>query len=133
MLTYSELILYETFEDRMDYLATDSRPSEITFGALRFLNQAFYNSRQWKHVRLYVIARDLGFDLSIPGRTIFGKTIVHHMNPLLPKDIYDKSEISLSPEFLITVSHSTHQGIHFGRVSDIPFEIERVKGDTKLW
>ena len=133
MLTYSELMLYETFEDRMDYLATDSMPSEITFGALRFLNQAFYNSQQWKLVRMHVIARDLGCDLSIPGRTIFGKTIVHHMNPLTPKDIYEKSEKSFNPEFLVTVSHNTHQGIHFGRRPDIQFEIERFKGDTKLW
>ena len=133
MLTYSNLISLKTFEERMDYLATDSMPSEVTFGALRFLNQAFYNSLRWKRVRMHVIARDLGCDLSMPGHTIFGKTIVHHMNPLEPKDIYNDSEKLLNPEFLVTVSHRTHHGIHFGFQTDLQFNTERFEGDTKLW
>ena len=132
LLTYSDLILLRTFEERLGYLRTDGLPSEMTFGQLRSLNQRFYASRLWKQTREAVIVRDLGYDLAIPGRAIFGKVIVHHMNPLRPKDIYHESERALNPEFLVTVSHNTHQGIHFGSQEHEPYS-ERFPGDTKLW
>ncbi len=132
ILTYSDLVLLKSFEERLEYLRTDGLPSEITFGALRSLNQRFYTSRIWKQVRAEVIARDLSYDLGIPGRSIFGKVIVHHMNPLRPKDIYHSSELALNSEFLVTVSHGTHQAIHFGSQLPEP-EIERFPGDTILW
>ncbi len=132
MLTYTDLIMVPTFEERLEFLRTDGKPSELTFDALRFLNQSFYNSKSWKIVRASVIARDLGFDLAIPGRDIFGKVLVQHMNPLIPKDIYLHLEKALDPEFLITVSHDTHQAIHFGYIKWDIIE-ERFSGDTKLW
>lgn len=133
MLTYSDLILIPTFEERLEYLRTDSLPSELTFDKLRYLNQKFYNSRAWKRVRTSVIARDLGFDLGIPGREISGRVLVHHMNPLLPKDLLYHSEEALDPEFLITTSFDTHQAIHFGYEKPDEFLLERKPGDTKLW
>lgn len=133
MLTYSDLILLKTFEERLDYLRVDGLPSEITFGPLRKLNQRFYNSPAWKRVRDEVISRDLGFDLGVPGYDIFGKVLVHHMNPLRPKDLVYNTSYALDPEFLITVSNDTHLSIHFGYEVDPPMEIERFKGDTKLW
>lgn len=132
MLTYSDLITIPTFEERVDFLRTDGKPSELTFDELRFLNQSFYNSRTWKRVRTSVIARDLGFDLAIPGREIFGRVLVHHMNPLIPKDLYLFSEKALDPEFLVTVSHNTHQAIHFGS-DTVDIIVDRFSGDTKLW
>lgn len=132
MRTYSELITFPTYEERLAYLRTGQLPSELTFDQLRGLNQQFYNSIGWKSVRKYVIARDLGFDLGVPGREIFGRAIVHHMNPIVPKDLYLGHEEVLDPEFLITVSHDTHQAIHFGFEKPDPF-IERRPGDTKLW
>jgi len=132
MLTYSDLIEIPTFEGRLEFLRTEGLPSEITFDQLRYLNQRFYNSPAWKRVRDSVIARDLGFDLAVPGREIFGKVLVHHMNPLLPKDLLYHSEDALDPEFLITTSFDTHQAIHFGY--EIPERfVERKPGDTKLW
>ncbi len=133
MLTYTDLILLPTFKERVDFLRTDGKPSELIFDDLRFLNQALYNSRSWKTVRASVIARDLGFDLAIPGREIFGRVLVHHMNPLIPKDIYLHSEKILDPEFLITVSHDTHQMIHFGHSGKLDIVTDRFSGDTKLW
>jgi len=132
MIQYSDLILLLTFEDRLDFLRTESLPSEITFDQLRLLNQSFYNSRAWKIVRRSVIARDLGFDLGIPGREIIGRVLVHHMNPLTPKDLLYHSEDALDPDFLITTSYQTHQAIHFGSK---PLEIvsDRKLGDTTLW
>lgn len=132
MLTYSNLIKFPTFEERLEYLKTDGIPSELTFDQLRFLNQKFYNSRLWRRVRQAVIARDLGFDLGVAGRDIFGKVMVHHMNPLQPKDLYLSTPNALNPEFLITVSDETHRAIHFGYdIQEIPKE--RFCGDTKLW
>lgn len=132
MITYYDLITLPTFEQRLDFLRTDGLPSELTFDQLRDLNQRFYNSPEWKRIRTIVIARDLGYDLAIPGRDIYGKVIVHHMNPLTPKDLYTFSKDSLDPDLLITVSQSTHQAIHFGSQPLEQF-IERVPGDTKLW
>lgn len=132
MVTYSDLILLPTFEERLALLRTNDQSSERAFDNLRELNQRFYGSRAWKDVRNYVIARDLGFDLGIPGRTIFGRVVVHHMNPLKPKDLYYGMVDSLDPEFLITVSSTTHEAIHFGtELPEIP--MERFPGDTRLW
>ncbi len=132
MLTYSDLITIPTFKERVDFLRTNELPSQLSFDTLRFMNQTFYKSKAWKQVRRSVIARDLGFDLAIPGREILGRVLVHHMNPLIPKDIYLHSENALDPEFLITVSHDTHQAIHFGRPTANVI-MDRVSGDTKLW
>lgn len=132
MITYSDVILRPTFKERLEFLKTDGLPSELTFDQLRYLNQRFYNSSIWKKVREYVIARDYGFDLAVPGREIYGKVIVHHMNPLTAKDLYLGVKEALDPDLLITVSHRTHQAIHFDAELEIPF-IERTPGDTKLW
>ena len=65
---YSELILIPTFEERYQFLKLGGRVGEATFGSARDLNQDFYRSTQWKHVRRDVIARDLGCDLGKIGR-----------------------------------------------------------------
>ena len=132
MLVYSDLIQLPTFEERLEFLRTDGLSSELTFDKLRYLNQKFYNSRSWKLVRAFVIARDLAFDLAVPGREIVGRVLVHHMNPLAPKDLLYHSADALDPKLLITTSYQTHRAIHFETelreiVSD------RKPGDTKLW
>lgn len=132
MLTYSELKQIDSFEGRLAYLRVDGVPAEMTYGTLRYLNQGFYRSSVWRTVRESVIRRDLGYDLGIPGREIIGRVIVHHMNPLKPRDILVHSEFALNSEFLITVSHETHQAIHFGSQISEPI-VERFSGDTKLW
>jgi hypothetical protein len=132
MLTYSELILLPTFQERLEYLRLDDLSSELAFDNLRYLNQTFYKSREWKDIRARVISRDFGYDLAVPGYNISGKAIVHHMNTLSLKDIYLKTEKAMDPEFLITVSHQTHQLIHFDiQISEL--STDRVPGDTRLW
>lgn len=133
--TYEELITLPTFEERYRYLKLNGVIGESTFGFDRWLNQKFYNSYEWKQIRNYVITRDNGCDLAIPDREILNrKILVHHMNPILMKDIVDRSEIILDPNYLITVSHETHNAIHYGDESLILFElIERKPNDTKLW
>jgi hypothetical protein len=134
MITYYDLINFPTFEERLNFLRTGQLPSELTFDQLRELNQGFYNSREWKFIRKQVIARDFGWDLAVPGRDIIGKVIVHHMNPLRPKDLILHQDLALEPDLLITVSHQTHQAIHFGSdIPDGPSFVERQPGDTTLW
>lgn len=134
MITYYDVIALPTFEERLALLKTDGLPSEITFDQLRRLNQQFYNSRSWKEVRRFVIARDYGWDLAVPGRDIIGKMLVHHINPLRPKDLVYHQDDVLNPDLLITVSHATHQAIHFGsEPQPLGVFVERQPGDTKLW
>ncbi|ASR79968.1 HNH endonuclease [Arthrobacter phage Arcadia] len=132
--TYSELVQYNTFEDRFNYLALKGSVAAQTFGHERYLNQDFYRSRAWKQVRRDVIARDLGCDLGLEGFEIHDKIIVHHMNPMSADNIIHGDQDILNMEYLISVTHKTHNGIHYGDDSIIPKPyVERRPGDTRLW
>lgn len=132
--SYGDLIKFETFEDRFEYLKLGGEVGESTFGFDRWLNQRFYYSREWKLARNAVIVRDNGCDLGIEGYEIETRLLVHHINPLTPQDLeYGESWI-LDPEFLITTSKRTHNAIHFGDASLLPQPlVHRVPGDTRLW
>lgn len=132
--TYSELITHSTFEDRFEYLSLKGQVGQETFGFDRYLNQKFYRSREWKQIRDLVIVRDSGCDLGILGREIQSHIIIHHMNPLMLNDITDSTEYLLDPEYLICVSHNTHQAIHYGDASLLVADpIVRTKNDTCPW
>lgn len=131
---YTQLIQRSSFEDRYSYLRLESCVGSETFGADRYLNQKFYKSSEWERIRDYVIVRDNGCDLAIPDRPIFGKIIIHHMNPMKVDDIIAHSEAILDPEYLICVSHATHNAIHYGDSSLLIAEpVIRRPGDTCLW
>ena len=105
-----------------------------TFGFDRYLNQRFYSSTEWKRVRDAVIMRDNGCDLGISDRVIGGKVTIHHMNPVSREDILVGSEELLDPEYLICVSHNTHNAIHYGDESLlIVTPPERKPHDTCPW
>lgn len=133
--TYSELIKLPTFEDRYRYLKLNGVIGEETFGYDRYLNQVFYRSPEWKKVRREVILRDNGCDLAFDGYDIFGKVLIHHMNPITLKDINQRKEEILDPEYLICVSLDTHNAIHYGDDSRIitVTPIVRTKNDTCPW
>lgn len=132
--TYSELITLPTFEERYRYLRLGGTVGEETFGFDRYLNQVFYKSDEWLSVRDYVIIRDNGCDLGIEGREIYGKILVHHMNPITIDDIVNRSEFLLDPEYLISTVKNTHDAIHYGDESLlITAPIERRKNDTCPW
>lgn len=134
MRTYSELIKYNTFEDRFNYLKLNGVIGEDTFGFDRWLNQNFYNSKEWKSIRDFVIIRDGGCDMAMDGYEIGGKVYVHHMNPITPNDIVHSTEALMDPEFLVCVSHNTHNAIHYGDISILATDpVERRPGDTCLW
>lgn len=132
--TYSELKRLKTFEERYEYLRLKGEVGKDTFGFDRYLNQAFYKSPEWKAVRDQVIVRDNGCDLGIAGHDIYGKILIHHMNPILPNDIINSTDILLNPEYLISTILSTHNAIHYGDKSQlIDAPIERRRNDTCPW
>lgn len=112
--TYSELIELPTFEERYRYLRLQGTVGKDTFGFDRYLNQKFYRSAEWKRIRDQVIIRDNGCDLGMEDRVIRGKILIHHLNPITDKDILRATDILLNPEFLICVTHQTHNAIHYG-------------------
>ena len=131
---YTELSRLHTFKDRYEYLRLEGIVGKETFGFDRYMNQAFYRSPEWKRVRDIVITRDCGCDLGIEGREIFGKVIIHHMNPILPEDIRDRNDMILDPEYLITTINDTHLAIHYGDEHILLQEpIIRFAGDTCPW
>jgi hypothetical protein len=117
------------------YLKLSNVVGKATFGFERFINQEFYRSREWKRIRREVIVRDNGCDMAFPGYEIGGPITVHHMNPITQKDLLDeKLDLTMNPEFLISVSRMTHQAIHFGTENLLPqLPVRRTKGDTTLW
>ena len=132
--TYSELITLPTFEERYRYLRLGGKVGEDTFGFDRYLNQIFYKSNEWLDVRDYVIVRDGGCDLGMPDREIFGKILVHHMNPIRQEDILRRSKWLLDPEYLICTLKNTHDAIHYGDESLLILApTERKKNDTCPW
>ena len=134
MKTYSELLKFVTFEDRFNYLMLNGGVAEETFGFDRWLNQNFYRSEEWRSIRDFVIIRDGGCDLAMDGYEIYDKIIVHHMNPIEQSDIIHSSDILINPEYLVCVSHNTHNAIHYGDASLLmTAPIERRPGDTCPW
>lgn len=132
--SYRELRRLDTFLERYRYLALRSRVAETTFGFDRWMNQMFYTSTEWRHIRHEVIVRDNGCDLGIDGYEIHDRPYIHHMNPLTFQDINNSDPAMLDPEYLITTTHRTHNAIHYGdeRLLPQPF-VERGPGDTQLW
>lgn len=132
--TYHQMIAFPTFEERYNYLRLTGRVGADTFGFDRYLNQSFYRSKEWKDIRQHVIARDSGCDLGDPERPIFGRVLVHHMNPILPEDLEDFNPEILDPEYLVCVTHETHNAIHYGDPSSlIIMPKERRPNDTIPW
>lgn len=132
--TFSELSRLPTIEDRYHYLALRGIVGESTFGSDRWVNQRFYRSREWKQIRNHVIARDYGCDLGVEGYDIHDKIIIHHMNPMGVADIVEGDSAIIDPEFLISVTHNTHNAIHYGDERLLPRPLAvRAAGDTSLW
>lgn len=132
--TYSELIRLPTFEERFQYLKLDGLVGKDTFGFDRYLNQEFYRSKEWKEVRDFVIVRDNGCDLGMDGYEIVGRIYIHHMNPITVNDIVHSSDFLLNPDYLICVSHNTHNAVHYGDEDLlVTAPVERRKNDICPW
>ena len=132
--TYSELITLPTFEERFEYLRLDGRIGDQTFGFDRYLNQLFYRDPEWLAIRDKVIIRDQGCDLGCEGYEIFGKVLVHHINPITIEDILRRDPIIFDPDNVISTCLDTHNAIHYGDENLLITEpIERKPNDTCPW
>lgn len=100
------------------------------------MNQRLYASKEWKDLRRKIIIRDNGNDLAFNGRSIVGKIMVHHINPLLPEDFETLSDKIFDPENLVSVSFDMHNFIHYAvgtYKENLPDYVPRYKNDTCPW
>ena len=81
-----------------------------------------------------VIVRDMGCDLGLDGYEIHGPIYVHHMNPVLIKDVREVSDRLVNPEYLVCTTLRTHNAIHYGKETLLDTGItERRPNDTCPW
>ena len=132
--TYDEMIKLKSFEDRFNYLKLDGVVGASTFGYDRYLNQVFYSSPEWRAIRRKVIIRDNGCDLAFPDKNIYGKILIHHLNPITKEDILNRSYKLFDMNNLVCISKDTHDAIHYGKDSVLLTEpIARTRNDTCPW
>ena len=134
MKSYRELRRFDTFEERFEYLRLRGVVGVATFGYERYLNQALYHSREWKHTKNDVVLRDNGCDLGVPGYEIYGDLLVHHINPVTIEDIEIGADCVFDLDNCITTMLVTHNAIHYGNAAMLPrLPIVRRRSDTCLW
>lgn len=132
--SYLELITLPTFSERYEYLKIGGRIGEETFGFDRYLNQVLYRSSEWKRFRRDIILRDNACDLGCDGYEIYGKLLVHHINPITIEDVINRNPCVFDPNNAISTSMNTHNAIHYGDIDLLISEpIERSKYDTCPW
>ena len=129
--SYSELIQIPTFLERFRYLQIGGKVGADTFGHDRYLNQILYRTTEWKRFRNRIILRDQGYDLGCEGYEIFGKVLVHHINPITIEDILRRDHKIFDPDNVISTCLDTHNAIHYGDDSLLITDpIERKPNDT---
>lgn len=128
MRSYSEVILLDSYKERLEYLKLADNNYD---NPSRDLTQTLFQSQAWRQVRLQIINRDLAFDLGVFGLYIYDRVIVHHINPITINDIVNETKALFDPENLITTSLDTHNRIHYSIKEDPT--VERRPGDTILW
>lgn len=135
MKTYTEMLKFQTFEERFRYLQLSGTVCKETFGRDRYINQLLYQkSRDWKDIRRRVIIRDNGCDLACEGFEINDKILIHHINPITVDDILENRPNVFSLNNLICTSHKTHNAIHYGNeLLLLTTPIERSVNDTCPW
>lgn len=135
MRTYTELSKLGDIYERFEYLRLDGGVGDTTFDDMRWVNQAFYHSKEWRQMRQYVIARDQGMDLGAYDNPVRDRyPLIHHMNPITLEDIEEGTDNLLDPEFLICTGLRTHNAIHYGNESLLPRPfVERRPDDHLEW
>lgn len=132
--SYSEMIALPTFIERYRYLRLSGRVGEETFGYDRYLNQMLYKDPVWLRTRDKVIIRDNGCDLGMEGHQIYGKILVHHINPITKEDILRRDPCLFDLENLVCTIKNTHDAIHYGDESLLIIAPTiRTRNDTCPW
>lgn len=123
-----------TFIERFRYLKLDGSIGMDTFGHDRWLNQVLYRSAEWKRFRNGIIVRDYGCDLGCEDRPIYGKILIHHINPLTIEDVLNRNPKIFDEENVISTQLITHNSLHYGDESILYQEpITRKPNDTCPW
>ena len=132
--TYTELCMFDTLEERFEYLRLNGKVGEELFGYARYLNQEFYHGALWRDVKERIVIRDGGNDLGVEGWKIVGSIYVHHINPITLKQLKEDDPCLYDPENLISCSYKTHQAITLGNPLLLPQPIVvRRPNDTCPW
>ena len=132
--TYSELSRLSTFQERYEYLKLSNRVGIETYGSERYVNQVFYQSREWRQIRTKIIVRDNGCDMGLEGYPCGYGSVVHHINPITAEQIAAGDPIIFDLENLVLCSFDTHEMIHFGGdTSYRPELVERKPNDQCPW
>ena len=127
-------MMFETYEERFEYLKLNGVVGKETFGSKRWMNQLLYKNPKWRRKRNDIIIRDYGRDLGIEGREIKGPIIVHHINPITVDDVLNDNPMVYDDENLICTTKLTHDAIHYSDDSLLMKDpIERRPNDTCPW
>lgn len=132
--SYSELIRLPTYLERFRYLQINGAVGAETFGYDRYLNQILYRTGEWKRFRRDIILRDNGCDLACDDYEIFGRILVHHINPITVDDVLNRDPKIFDPNNVITTTLDTHNALHYGDERLLVMDpIVRTKNDTCPW
>lgn len=132
--SYRELIMLPTYKERFDYLRIGGRVGLETFGSDRCLNQALYQSQQWRSFRDQIIIRDNGCDMAMPGYELHERIYIHHINPLTVDEVLTGADSIFDPDNAVAVCFNTHNAIHYGDGSLLKQSpINRMPNDTCPW
>lgn len=137
MRTYTEMLSYQTIEERFEYLKTHGQVGVSTFGSRRYLNQILYRSKEWRAFRDKIIIRDNACEFGLKDYPINDpKNIrIHHIESITIEDILNKDHKIFDPNNVICVSDLTHKALHYGDASLLPNKqfVERARNDTCPW
>lgn len=133
--SYTELLSIPTYEGRFEYLKIGGMIGLATFGANRYLNQAFYGSQEWKEFRNKIIIRDKACDMAFEGAEVSDRIVIHHLNPITVEEVLNRDYCLFDPENAVAVSDITHKAIHYGDASLLPHikPVERAPNDICPW
>lgn len=131
--SYNEMLKFDSFDERVEYLKLYSMVGEDTFGYMRYLNQQFYRTRRWRRTRDLVIIRDLGCDLGDEDYPISSMVLVHHINPITIDDILNDHPKLYDLNNLVSTSKETHDYIHYGKIRKQTTIANRSKNDQAPW
>lgn len=139
--SYSELIQIQDYDERFEYLkhfVFGTKIGDDVFGMMRYLNQIFYQSGEWRSFRRDIVIRDGGCDIAHPDHEIPEGIVptIHHINPPTLEDYEQRNlDILLNPENVVLMRRDTHRFLHFGHQENLHQNdlIIRKPNDTCPW
>jgi hypothetical protein len=133
--SYHEMLGFETFLERFEYLKLAGKVGAQTFGSQRYLNQQLYRLPEWKSIREKVIIRDESCDLACKDHQIMVPPVyIHHINPITIEDVLNRDPKVFDMDNLVMTTFDTHQAIHYGDPKLVKMIItERRPNDTCPW